>query len=102
MKSDAKDARYCHVTGHHEFCAITDGRELELEPLLAVRAGLPIAHAMAVTSTILECVEEFEARTLRHGPQDEMSVWASRWLLTIAEALIVSAQKGSLGPPIRQ
>lgn len=95
MKSEVMLADCRHLTGYHEFRVFDD--ETESQPLLAVRAGVPITEAMAVAESIFECVAEFEYEILQRGPQNQLSTWASRWLLTIAEALVVSAQKGTLG-----
>ncbi len=93
--SDVMLADCRHVTGHHEFCVFGEGDDSP--PLLAVRAGIPITEAMAVAESIFEWVGEFEYEILQRGPQSPMTTWASRWLLTIAEALVVSARKGSIG-----
>lgn len=83
------------VTGHHEFCVFDDGTESY--PLLSVQAGIPITQALTVAERIFECVGEFECESQQRGQNSPMNQWASRWLLTIAEALVVSARKGSIG-----
>ena len=95
MKTNVMAADCRHVTGHHEFRVFEDDEGSQ--PLLAVRAGIPISEAIAVAEAIFECVGEFEFEILQRGPQSQMTTWATRWLLAIAEALVVSARKGSIG-----
>jgi len=95
MKIHTPQTDLRHVTGHHEFCVFDDGTESH--PMLAVQAGIPITQALAVAERIFECVGEFECENQQSGQHSPMSQWASRWLLTIAEALVVSARKGNVG-----
>lgn len=95
MTSKLIGADHRHVTGHHEFYVF--GEDGESQPLLAVRAGIPISEVLSVAENIFECIAEFEYEIRYHGPQSPMSTWASRWLLMIAEALVVAAKKGNIG-----
>lgn len=95
MKTEAIWAPPGHRTGHHEFGIFGDASEFP--PLLAVQAGVPITEAMAVAESIFECVAEFEYERQRGVSHSPITEWASRWLLTIAEALVVSVRKGHAG-----
>lgn len=89
-----------HVTGHHEFSVF--GAQGESQPLLAVRAGIPINDAIYAAEAIIECVTVFQFERDKLGKQCQMAEQMSRWLLNVADAILNSVRKGNLGASPRR
>lgn len=95
MDTENSRAEIGYVTGYHEFGIF--GAQGESQPLLAVRAGVPINEAFYAGEAIVECVALFQRERDQGGNNCQMTEWVSRWLLNIAEAMLISVRKGNLG-----